>query len=209
MKKKLVSLILVNVAIYALAVFIELNFLYSDEMYFRSFNGRLTDQELSDLIQFDRSTEWLNYLFILPYMAGIILFTLLTIWIGTFFSSGEKRIKYIMTSAAEAHIVFSLSYLILIVIKIFILKPQMMDIENSDFQSILWLFKNQNLPLVLLNILKFVTITQLCYIFLLTWRLFKNGQLKFIKYLKITILSYYSSLLLLVVLLSLSDIIFN
>ncbi|OEJ99532.1 hypothetical protein BFP71_08105 [Roseivirga misakiensis] len=178
-------------------------------MYFRSFSSSLSPENIENLIKEDRDSEWVNYLLVIPYMMAIILFSFVSVWLGNFIYFRELKGAYVLKSSFESHFIFPLSYMVLVATKILFINPNISEIENNDFQSLLWFFKEKTINPTLRDILKFITITQAVYIILFAVRLHKNGKHSFFQCFKTIALSYYGILLLIVSILSLSNFIFN
>jgi hypothetical protein len=186
---------LVICIIYWIAIFIELSFLYTDNLYFFSLKVNRSQNEILQFIQLERRFEWLNYLIAPVYSLLISLFTAFCLNIGVLLKNYQVRFKNLYNLAVKANLIFALSYLMITILKITVIPHDLDNIENNDFQSVIAFLNYNQIPKWAYFALQLVNFTQISYIIFLSIGVAFYLKANFIKSLTLTVGSYGLGLL--------------
>jgi len=180
------TIFIIIVAIYALAITLELNFVFTDEFYTESLSEKScynSSEKITVFIAKDRQTDWINY----PMIIVIVLFPAIFIGTALFIGAILKEYKYkykdFFSIALKAQIIFAINYLIGIILKWqSLIDREFYNINNNfDYQSLLVFFKNQKLPIELIYPLQNINIAEIIHILFLSLGIKILFNVKYIK----------------------------
>lgn len=187
--------------IYSVALTIEFRYVFTDNLYFNSFESKRTIQGIENLIMAEREDEWLNY----PIAGLVILLPSLLIAfclnLGIILRDFKVSFIKLFGVVLKAQIIFALNYLISIILRI----SGIIDFSyytannNFEYQSALVFFDTKVLPDWLLYPIQCINITEIIHILFLTLGITWLLNLKSSKALFFVLLWYGVGLLLWIV----------
>lgn len=188
---------IVIILVYYLALTIEFNFVFTDEFYKKSFESIKSLDSITNLINAERSVEWVNY--IIVFIIILVPTLLISFIINMGFILKEVNVKFIQIfqSVLKAQIIFALNYLLSVILKWFgIVERNFENINNNyDYQSLLVFFKDRELPYWLTYTLQCINITEILFILFLGFGLKLLINTNYKKALIITLVFYGSALI--------------
>lgn len=157
--------------IYAVAITIELKYIFTDDFYIKHLSSRKTVDFIQNFIRAERKTEWFNY----PLIPVIILvpaaITAFILYAGIVFHNYKVKYSAIFKVAIKADLVFAVNYFIAIILKATgVIKPDISLInDNYYYQSLLVFFNKAKLEFWQIEFLKNINITLIVYILFLSY----------------------------------------
>lgn len=188
-------------AIYSVALTIELRYIFTDNMYFNSLEGKRTIEGIQNLITGERKREWLNY----PIAGLVILVPSLLIGFCLNLGAVLKDYKASFTNffgiAMKAQIIFALNYLTSIILRALGLVNFSYTTANNnyEYQSALVFFDTKALPVWLLYPIQCINIAEIIHILLLSLGITWFLNLRYSKALFFVLLWYGVGLLIWIV----------
>jgi hypothetical protein len=161
---------LIVYGIYAVSLVIELNYLFTDEFYFNALSG--SDKSASDIISFikaDRAQDWINYPFAILIILVPTIGATIAIYLGSVTSSDKACLKDIFKISLKSQIVFAISYLAGILLKLLgIVQISPANINDRfGYQSLLMFFNTSRLPRWSIFPLQSINISELLFMLVL------------------------------------------
>ena len=192
-----INIFFIIVAIYALAITIELNFVFTDDFYYESLSNSNNKEKVADFITKDRDSEWINYPMILVVVLFPAILIALALYLGSVLKGFKLKYKDYFIIALKAQIIFALNYLLGIILKWQgLIDRKFYNINNSyDYQSLLVFFKNKNIPEELIYLLQNINITEFVHILFLSLGISYALKTKYIKAIGFVTLFYGIALL--------------
>jgi len=170
--------------IYAISLTIEFKFIFTDKFY----SDALTEsdksiQEITELIKSDRDQQWINYPYVLLVIFAPTIATMFLLYIGAIFKEHELKLKSIFRISLESHAVFACSYFIIVIMKVLkIIKITPANVNDwFGLQSALVFFKQMDIPVWLRYPLQCFNLTELLFVFALSYGYAKITQSKYLK----------------------------
>jgi len=161
--------LIVLVAIYAVALTMEFKYVFTDDFYISSLEGKRSFESINSFITKERDMQWVNY----PISILIVLVpTLLVAFclnIGAVLNNQKVSFLRLFGIALKAQLIFALNYLIAISLKAAnMVTFSFASVNNNySFQSLLHFFDNKNLPYWLLYPLQCVNVAEAVHILFL------------------------------------------
>lgn len=142
------AVLTVLIAIYAIALTIEFNYVFTDDFYISSFESKLSPESIDNLIIKERGSQWINYpivILIVIIPASLIAFCLN---IGAVLKNYKVAFSKLFGITLKAQLIFALNYLLAVILK----STGIVDFtystvnNNYKFQSLLIFFDTKTLP---------------------------------------------------------------
>lgn len=188
---------IVLIAIYAVALTIELNYVFTDDFYISSLEGKRSFESIDNLITKERGSQWVNY----PITILIVLIPALLVAfclnIGAVLKNHKASFLRLFGVALKAQLIFALNYLVAVLLKATnTVTFSSATVNNSySFQSLLLLFDTKALPYWLLYPLQCINVAEVIHILFLSLGISYLLNQKFGKSLLFVLLWYGMGLL--------------
>ena len=183
----------INAAIYIVALYVELNYLYSKSYYFELFADKFNSQkELLKEFAAQKSMDIYNYLWI-PIRVLLSCFLIgICIFLGFNIMNIRLRFRASLKLIMACTIIFPINYLITVILKISHIIPfNEYDIDDEyTYQSIVTLFDISKIPVWEYAILRQINITELLFILFLSSALSNKIHINFLKGILNTTITY-------------------
>lgn len=154
--------------IYFIALYIELNYIYSDALYFSSLSQKYGKEAIQNIIGLHRNIEWLNYLLVPLFIVIVSLATAFCINLGALATNLNLRFGQLLHLSFKSHIALSLGYLSLIIYKTQLDSISLQTAERNDFASVLALMDYTRMERWLHYLLQQLNLVQLTYFLMLS-----------------------------------------
>jgi hypothetical protein len=187
-------------AIYALALTIEFEYIFTDKFYYQEILDKSKNSTLESITQFitrERHSEWINY----PFVLAVILIPSLAIsfilYVGSFISEFKLHFKTIFSIVLKSQIVFALNYLLSVLLRWFgIINYDINNVNNNyRYQSALAFFDVEKIPNWLHYPLQCINLSEIVFLFVLSFGLAQIIKIEYSKALKFTSIYYGFGLL--------------
>ncbi|GHS85978.1 hypothetical protein FACS1894201_06340 [Bacteroidia bacterium] len=184
--------------IYALALTLEFNFLFTDQYYADPLVASGKNMEfIQERLAKVHSTDWVNY----PLALVVILFPAFAVAfclnIGVLFNNYKLQFQSVFDVSLKASAVFAINYLLAVILKIsgVINLPRASINDTVAFQSALTFFDVSQLPYWLLYPLQCVNISEVVFILFLAYGMKRLLDAKYLRSLLFVLLWYGLALL--------------
>lgn len=186
---------------YFLILYISNNFIFTDQLYYRSFSDKFTFQTLASQIDIQNQYWWLGYV-ITPLLIFLkISFTAICISIGTVLSNIEFKFKTIFKAALLAEVIFIVAQIMYMInLSIHLDTVTLATAANYFPFSILSIYGTENVVDWLQYPLQTLNLFEVFYMAAIAWLLAKQWSEDFIESLAVVVPSYVTGLVLWLVL---------
>lgn len=161
-------LILSLCAIYWIALIIELNFVYTDELYYNALRPTLSVSELARVIAHERSLEWINFVIVPVYVLFLIGFSAICLISGMLFEKRDINLQDILTKIIYSQFVLSGAYLLIVVYKALDSDRSLSNIDYGYSLSLLTFLNINVLASWMIYPLSMINLIQVGYILVLS-----------------------------------------
>lgn len=188
-----IKLFVVNCSIYFVSLWIEFNYIFTDNFYKSSLIKTFhNENQIFDYILKDRGLEWKNYAFIPLLVFSITCLIALSIFIG--FNTVEQKIsiKDSFKITLQSIIVYPLNYFITVILKLFHVLSYKFENVNDiyKYQSVLRFINIEKLPQWAIYPLEKLNITEFVYFLVLALFINLHFHFKLKKSIKYSIIIY-------------------
>lgn len=168
---KLWMLFIINIVIYIISIALELKFVYSDAFYYQELGKKLGSQEafLKEL-SVQRGMDIYNYLWIPVHLLASCGLIALCLFIGFNIANIRLTIKNCFRLSLVGIIVFSLNYLVSVILKIIgVVQYNYNTVDDIyTYQSLNVLFAGKQLPSWAYILLGQINITEVVFVLFLS-----------------------------------------
>lgn len=207
---KLWILFIINIAIYIISLTLELKFIYSDSFYYQELGHKLGSEEafLKEM-SVQRGMDIYNYLWIPVHILISYSLIALCLFIGFNIANIRLNIKNCIRFSLAGIIVFSINYLISVILKIFgIVQYNYNTVDDIySYQSVNVLFIGKKLPAWAFKLLGQINITEVVFVLFLSLLISRYFKFKYPAILLKTSLIYGGGLIIYGILSAFADII--
>ncbi|EXG77744.1 hypothetical protein XylorDRAFT_0089 [Xylanibacter oryzae DSM 17970] len=180
----LIPLFCINVIIYIVALYVELNYLYSNSYYYKILVGKLSSpQKILQEIAAQKGMDIYNYLWIPVHVLLTCLLIGICIFLGFNIINLRLQLKDSFRLVMACSFVFPVNYLVSVILKIVnIVSYNEYNIDDEyAYQSVVSIFNASNIPIWEYSILRQINITEIIFILFLSVALSQRMQIKFSK----------------------------
>ena len=188
----------INVAIYVVALYVELNYLYSKSYYFELFANKFNSQkELLKEFAAQKSMDIYHYLWIPVHVLLSCFLIGICIFLGLNIMNIRIRFKESLKMVMACTIIFPINYLITVILKIsHIISFNEYNIDDEyAYQSIAALFDISKIPVWEYAILRQINITEISFILFLSLALSIKMHINFLRGTSSTAITYIIGLI--------------
>lgn len=207
---KLWILFIINIAIYIISLTLELKFIYLDSFYYQELGHKLGSEEaILKEMSVQRGMDIYNYLWIPVHILISCSLIALCLFIGFNIANIRLNIKNCIRFSLAGIIVFSINYLISVILKIFgIVQYNYNTVDDIySYQSVNVLFIGKKLPAWAFKLLGQINITEVVFVLFLSLLISRYFKFKYPAILLKTSLIYGGGLIIYGILSAFADII--
>ena len=182
---------------YLVLSFISNQYIFKEEVYFRSFSQKMANQDIGAFLQFKEHYNWLSYLFLIPITFLKVTFATACICVGLTLSSIQFEFKIVFKTILIAEIIFVVGQIIYTINLFYNREVLTLDIASGLYPlTILSYLASQNVVEWIKYPLQTANLFEVFYVITISWLLSKQWKPNFVESLNIVIPSYGLGLLL-------------
>jgi len=187
----------VFVVIYSFLAFLSVQYIFTEELYYRSLSDQLTQQNIENLLGITSQYWWIDYLLTPVLLTFKVSYTTICISIGIILSNIEFKFKTIFKVALLAEVVFVIGQILHIVNLSFHSGTLTLETVSNYYPlSVLSYFGAENVVQWLQYPLQTLNLFEVVYMVVIGWLLSKQWKEDFMESLAVVVPSYATGLLL-------------